>query len=117
MIKVGDYMKKIFIALCILCALLLFVNPVEKLTFANNNIAKEQTELTIEQAKELLIKFNDKVNYIYQGNANDFEYLKSKKLQGYVFLPDVDTDIGYFVDKQTSKIYFFHPSGYLELAK
>ena len=53
MIKVGDYMKKIFIALCILSALLLFVNPVEKLTFANNNTSKEQTELTIEQAKEL----------------------------------------------------------------
>jgi len=109
-------MKKIIIVLCILCGSLLFVNPIKKLTYANNtNEIYKEVELTVEQAKKLLIKYNDKVDYIYQGNANDFEYLKSKNLQGYVFLPNVDTDIGYFVDKQTSNIYFFHPSGYLEL--
>ena len=77
--------------LCILCSSLFFINPIEKLTYANDtNKIHQQTELTLEQ---------------------------SKNLQGYVFLPDVDTDIGYFVDKQTSNIYFFHPSGYLELVK
>ena len=95
--------------LCILCSSLFFINPIEKLTYANDtNKIHQQTELTLD---------NDKVDYIYQGDANEFEYLKSKNLQGYVFLPDVDTDIGYFVDKQTSNIYFFHPSGYLELVK
>ena len=83
----------------------------------DNNKINQQNELTVEQAKELLLKYNNKVDYIYQGDASNFEYLKSKNLQGYVFLPDVDTDIGYFVDKQNSNIYFFHPSGYLELAK
>ena len=77
----------------------------------------EQNNLTQEQAKNLLIKYNDKVNYIYQGDENNFEALKSKNLHGYVFLPDVETDIGFFVDKETSHIYFFHPSGYLELAQ
>ena len=111
-------MKNLVIFLCILCSSLLFINPIQNMSHANdNNKIHHQIELTVEQAKELLIKYNNKVDYIYQGDANDFEYLKSKKLQGYVFLPNVDTDIGYFVDKQTSKIYFFHPSGYLKLAK
>lgn len=110
-------MKKLIIVLCVLCSSLFFTNPIDKLTYANNNKINQQNELTIEQAKELLLKYNNKVDYIYQGDASNFEYLKSKNLQGYVFLPDVDTDIGYFVDKQNSNIYFFHPSGYLELAK
>ena len=111
-------MKKLFIVLCILFSSLFFVSSVKKLTYANvNNEVNQVVDLTLEQAKDLLIKFNNKVDYIYQGDENDFEYLKSKNLQGYVFLPDVDTDIGYFVDKKTSNIYFFHPSGYLELAK
>ncbi|WP_296647602.1 hypothetical protein [Romboutsia sp. 13368] len=111
-------MKKLFIVLCILFSSLFCINPIKELIYANaNNKVNLVVDLTLEQAKELLIKYNNKVDYIYQGDANDFEYLKLKKLQGYVFLPDVDTDIGYFVDKQTSNIYFFHPSGYLELVK
>ena len=43
--------------------------------------------------------------------------LKEKNLTGYVFLPNVDGDIGYFIDKTNSDVYFFHPSGYLELVK
>ena len=111
-------MKKIIMILCVLSFSLFFINPMEKLTYAveDNQIFQKQ-ELTVEQAKELLLKYNDKVDYIYQGDANNFEYLKSKNLKGYVFLPNVDTDIGYFVDKETSNIYFFHPSGYLELVK
>ena len=100
-------MKNLVIFLCILCSSLLFIIQY-KICHMQMIIIKihQQIELTVEQAKELLIKYNNKVDYIYQGDANDFEYLKSKKLQGYVFLPNVDTDIGYFVDKQTSKYTF-----------
>ena len=60
--------------LCILCSSLFFINPIEKLTYANDtNKIHQQTELTLEQAKELLIKYNDKVDYIYQGDANEFD--------------------------------------------
>ena len=44
--------------LCILCSSLFFINPIEKLTYANDtNKIHQQTELTLEQAKELLIKY------------------------------------------------------------
>ena len=86
-------------------------------TVEQDTTAVEQNAITQEQAKELLVKYNNKVNYVYQGDENNFEALKAKGLHGYVFLPDVDTDIGYFVDKYSSQIYFFHPSGYLELVK
>ena len=43
--------------------------------------------------------------------------LKEKGLEGYVFLMDADTDLGMFVNKDDAKIYYFHPSGYLELAE
>ena len=42
---------------------------------------------------------------------------KEKGLEGYVFLMDADTDLGMFVNKDDAKIYYFHPSGYLELAE
>ena len=45
------------------------------------------------------------------------EALKEKGLEGYVFLMDADTDLGMFVNKDDAKIYYFHPSGYLELAE
>ena len=45
------------------------------------------------------------------------EVLKEKGLEGYVFLMDADTDLGMFVNKDDAKIYYFHPSGYLELAE
>lgn len=72
--------------------------------------------LNQEQAKELLKITSPSVNYIYQGDEMTFKTLKEKGLKGYVFLPDVDGDIGLFVDKNTSNVYYFHPSGYLELA-
>ncbi len=110
-------MKKAIIVLSILCGCLIIQQPLQKVVFAQPaiTISNNQHELTKEDAKNLLIKYNDKVDYIYQGNASKFEYLKSKNLEGYVFLPDVETDIGYFVDKNTGDIYYFHPSGYLEL--
>ncbi len=98
-------------------------------TIENNKqevIDKEQVEdkntvevievLNQEQAKELLEMYNKDVNYAFQGDENTFEVLSQKGLSGYVFFPDYDTDLGFFVDKNTASIYYFHPSGYLELA-
>lgn len=85
--------------------------------FSNSTFSLNHEQLSVEQAKQLLLRFNNKVNYIYQGDARQFEYLKSKNLDGYVFLPNVDTDIGYFVNKNNGYIYYFHPSGYLKLAQ
>ncbi|MEF9992368.1 MAG: hypothetical protein RRZ84_07380 [Romboutsia sp.] len=113
-------MKKAIIILFVLCGCLFLASPVSELIFADSIepiILINKEDLTQEEAKELLLKYNNQVDYIYQGDANQFEALKSKNLNGYVFLPNVDTDIGYFVDKNTSEIYFFHPSGYLKLVK
>lgn len=117
--KVGVTMKKVIIISFIMFGCLFLFEPVKDLIFADTSQDSQitiQADLTQEQAKELLIKYNNTVDYIYQGDENKFEALKSKDLHGYVFLPDVETDIGYFVDKKTCQIYFFHPSGYLELA-
>ena len=74
-------------------------------------------KLNKEEAEELLSMYNPNVKYIYQGTENDFVALKEKGLEGYVFLMDADTDLGMFVNKDDAKIYYFHPSGYLELAE
>lgn len=78
--------------------------------FVGNKLSKEEAE-------ELLSMYNPNVKYIYQGTENDFVALKEKGLEGYVFLMDADTDLGMFVNKDDAKIYYFHPSGYLELAE
>ncbi len=70
-----------------------------------------------DEAESILKGINPELEYIYQGDENNFSALKEKNLTGYVFLPDVETDIGYFIDKTNSNVYFFHPSGYLELVK
>lgn len=78
----------------------------------NINIKKE---LTVEDAKELLKQYNSNVDYIYQGDETMFkEVLQDKGYKGYLFLPNVDGDIGFFVDKSNGDIYKFHPSGYME---
>lgn len=77
----------------------------------NTNVAKT---LSKDDALNLLLNINPNLVYAYQGDENTFPVLKDKGLSGYVFLPNVDTDLGYFVDKNTSSIYYFHPSGYLE---
>lgn len=114
-------MKKSILVLSILVGGLFLVNPTHEITFAqeNNNQATVQKQNTLTQAdaQQLLINNNDKVNYIFQGTSDNFKALQDKDLKGYVFLPDVDTDMGYFVDQDTSHIYYFHPSGYLELIK
>ncbi|WP_195335898.1 hypothetical protein [Paraclostridium bifermentans] len=77
----------------------------------NTNVAKT---LSKDDALNLLLDMNPNLVYAYQGDENTFPVLKDKGLSGYVFLPNVDTDLGYFVDKNTSSVYYFHPSGYLE---
>ena len=76
-------------------------------------IAEQNNIEFINNLKEI----NPDIEYLYQGDENSFQALKDKNLSGYVFLPNVDGDMGYFVDKHDSHIYLFHPSGYLELYK
>jgi len=89
---------------------------IEKKQVEDKNTVEVIEVLNQEQAKELLEMYNKGVNYTFQGDENAFEVLSQKGLSGYVFLPDYDTDLGFFVDKNTASIYYFHPSGYLELA-
>jgi hypothetical protein len=111
-------MKKVIITLSILCGFSFTVFSMKNFIFADTSttVYTQNSTITQDEAHNLLVQFNNTVNYIYQGNADDFDALKSKNLTGYVFLPDVPTDIGYFVDDKTSEIYFFHPSGYIEQA-
>ena len=109
-------MKKAIITLSLICAGLLATSNIGDLVFAqvtSKNINKSNNE----EAEELLSMYNPNVKYIYQGTENDFVALKEKGLEGYVFLMDADTDLGMFVNKDDAKIYYFHPSGYLELAE
>ncbi|MBQ3423310.1 MAG: hypothetical protein IJH34_17015 [Romboutsia sp.] len=128
-------MKKGIIALTILCTGLLALIPIKDTSFAKednsistnitnkveiDNVEKEDSNIDVlnkEQAQNLLKEINPDIEYLYQGDENTFTVLKEKNLSGYVFLPNVDGDMGYFVDKNDSHIYLFHPSGYLELYK
>ena len=124
-------MKKAIITLSLICAGLLATSNIGDLVFAQDttkNINKSlnsgistytssANKLNKEEAEELLSMYNPNVKYIYQGTENDFVALKEKGLEGYVFLMDADTDLGMFVNKDDAKIYYFHPSGYLELAE
>lgn len=80
------------------------------LTSKNNYINKEQ-------ALSILKKKEKNKTFIYMGTEKDFEYLSESKQKGYVFLPDEEGDIGYFVNRINKKVYYFHPSGYMELMK
>ena len=83
-------------------------------TIENLNLPES---LTKDDALNLLLDMNPNLVYSYQGDENTFPIIKNKGFCGYVFLPNADTDLGYFVDKNTSNIYYFHPSGYLEKIK
>ena len=128
-------MKKGIIALMFLCTGLLVFNQMENTSFAKEdnsintnitnkveieNVEKEDSNIDVlnkEESEDLLKEINPDIEYLYQGDENTFPVLKEKNLSGYVFLPNVDGDMGYFVDKNDSHIYLFHPSGYLELYK
>ncbi|MGL5346541.1 MAG: hypothetical protein ACRDA3_04270 [Peptostreptococcaceae bacterium] len=114
-------MKKAIITLSILCGGLLIASPIDNHIFAqgtSSEIVKEQKkeELNSDDAKKILEDYNPKIEYLYQGDENTYDALKEKGLSGYVFLPNIEGDLGMFVDKSNSKVYYFHPSGYLELA-
>lgn len=74
-----------------------------------------QPSLSKEDALNLLKEKNDKVDYSYMGDEETYSVLKEKGHQGYVFLPDIQTDLGMFVNKNTREIYYFHPSGYMDI--
>ncbi|WP_018589345.1 hypothetical protein [Terrisporobacter glycolicus] len=93
----------------------------------NNTVAKDdkdkeevKTGMTKSQAEAVLNKYLKDVEkvdftYAYQGNENTFKAMQKKGIRGYVFLPNIETDLAYLVDKDNGSIYFFHPSGYFEL--
>ena len=77
------------------------------------------TGMSKEEAEAILNKYIADVEqaeytYTYQGDENTFEVIKEKGIRGYVFLPNIETDMAYLVDKDNGSIYHFHPSGYLE---
>ena len=80
---------------------------------------KEDLRMSKSQAEAVNKYLNEvektDLTYTYQGDENTFESIKEKGIRGYVFLPNVDTDMAYLVDKDNGNIYFFHPSGYFEL--
>ena len=94
---------------------------------ANNTVVKDdkdkeevKTGMTKSQAEAILNKYIKDVEkadftYTYQGDENTFEAMQEKGIRGYVFLPNIETDLAYLVDKDSGSIYFFHPSGYFEL--
>lgn len=119
-------MKKAIITLSILCGGLLIINPINNVSFAQNKLdqieinADESETLVVEelnqnQAEDMLKMYNPDIEYIFQGDENVFKVLKERELEGYVFLGNIQGDLGYFVDKNSSNIYYFHPSGYLDI--
>ncbi|MCC3869908.1 hypothetical protein [Terrisporobacter mayombei] len=79
-----------------------------------------KTGMTKSQSEAVLNKYLKEVEkvdftYTYQGNENTFKAMQKKGIRGYVFLPNIETDLAYLVDKDNGSIYFFHPSGYFEL--
>lgn len=83
-------------------------------------VATENKGMTQEEAQVILNKYISEVEkadftYTYQGDENTFKSIKEKGIRGYVFLPNIETDMAYLVDKDSGNIYFFHPSGYFEL--
>ena len=94
---------------------------------ADNTVVKDdkdkeevKTGMTKSQAEAILNKYIKDVEkadftYTYQGDENTFEAMQEKGIRGYVFLPNIETDLAYLVDKDSGSIYFFHPSGYFEL--
>lgn len=116
-------MKRTVVITTILCTGLLLIGGnvnsnvvAQTQIIKQNNAVQEVISLTKEDALNILLKHNNELNYVYQGDENVFEVLKEKELSGYVFLPNnVDTDLGYFVNNDTQDIYYFHPSGYLDI--
>lgn len=114
-------MKKAVIVTTILCSGLLiggsFNNIINAQDLNLNKTVQKFNSLTQEDALNILSQMNSNVSYSYKGDENKLKTLKDKGLKGYVFIPNIPTDLGYFVDKENNEVYYFHPSGYLELIK
>lgn len=82
-------------------------------------VKKKSTKklLSQEQALNILNKIDSSVEYIYMGTEKNFDALQAKKLKGFVFLPDEEGDMGYFINSKNGQVFFFHPSGYMERIK
>ena len=75
---------------------------------------KANKSLNREEALNELKKQGTNLDYSYMGDEKDYSVLKEKGHEGYVFLPNTNTDMGLFVDKNTKEVYYFHPSGYID---
>ena len=67
----------------------------EETTFAE---VEDKTGMSKSEAEAILNKYIKEVEeadftYTYQGDENTFEAIKEKGIRGYVFLPNVDTDL------------------------
>lgn len=80
-----------------------------------NKDKNSSTSLSKEDALNVLKEKNNKLDYNYMGDEESYSVLKEKGHEGYVFLPDAQTDMGMFVDKNTREVYYFHPSGYMDI--
>lgn len=80
-----------------------------------NKDKNSSTSLSKEDALNVLKEKNNKLDYNYMGDEESYSILKEKGHEGYVFLPDAQTDMGMFVDKNTREVYYFHPSGYMDI--
>lgn len=80
-----------------------------------NKDKNSSTSLSKEDALNVLKEKNNKLDYNYMGDEESYSVLKEKGHEGYVFLPDAQTDLGMFVDKNTREVYYFHPSGYMDI--
>ena len=81
----------------------------------NDQNSSKPAGLSREDALNLLKEKNNKVDYSYMGDENTYSVLKEKGHEGYVFLPNAPTDLGMFVNKNTKEVYYFHPSGYMDI--
>lgn len=75
---------------------------------------KANKSLNREEALNVLKNQGTNLDYSYMGDEKDYSVLKEKGHEGYVFLPNTNTDMGLFVDKNTKEVYYFHPSGYID---
>ena len=84
-------------------------------TQQNVQNTEQQKALSREEALQVLKEKNKNCDFDYMGDENTFNVLKEKGQEGYVFLPEAQTDLGLFVNKNTREVYTFHPSGSLDI--
>lgn len=98
------------------------IKPSDEAITDENKEEQEDKGMTKSEAEAFLAQYINQVEqadftFTYQGDENNFDLIKVNGIRGYVFLPNIETDLAYLVDKDNGSIYSFHPSGYLELLK